>query len=45
MITGMISADADLDELEIGMDMELILEPLHIDEEGDEVIGWKFKPA
>lgn len=43
-ISGMISADADLDKLEIGMDMELILEALHIDADGDEVIGWKFKP-
>jgi uncharacterized OB-fold protein len=45
MVTGMMSAETDLDKIEIGMEMELVLELLHIDEEGDEVIGWKVKPV
>lgn len=45
MVTGMMSADTDLDKIEIGMEMELVLEQLYIDEEGNEVIGWKFRPV
>lgn len=44
-VTGMVTADTDLDTLEIGMDVELVLEALHIDADGNEVIGWKFKPV
>jgi len=35
----------DLDQdLKIGMDVETVLEKLYDDEQGNEVVGWKFKP-
>lgn len=34
----------DLEELSIDMDVELLLEKLYEDEEGKEVISYKFKP-
>jgi len=39
---GVTGCDAQKD-LEIGMDMELVFEKLYDDEEGNEVIGWKFR--
>jgi len=45
MVTGMMSDATDLDSIEIGMEMELILEKLYADEDGADVIGWKFKPV
>jgi len=33
------------EDLKIGMDMELIIEKLFEDEEGKEVVTWKFRPA
>lgn len=45
MVTGMMAADTDLDNIDIGMEMELILEPLYTEENGEEVIGWKFRPV
>ena len=36
---------ADPDRLKIGMKVELVLEPLHHDDDGNEVITWKFRPA
>lgn len=32
-------------DLKIGMDMELVVEKLFEDEEGREVVTWKFRPA
>jgi len=40
----MLSA-ADPSQFRIGMDMELVLEPLYHDDNGDEVVTWKFRPA
>ena len=34
-----------LDQLKIGMDVELVLEKLYEDENGNEVISYKFKPC
>jgi uncharacterized OB-fold protein len=34
-----------LEDLKIGMDMELVVEKLHDDEEGNEVVTYKFRPA
>jgi uncharacterized OB-fold protein len=34
-----------LDQLKIGMDVELVLEKLYEDEKGNEVISYKFKPC
>lgn len=33
------------EDLKIGMDMELVIEKLFEDEEGKEVVTWKFRPA
>lgn len=35
--------DCDLDKLEIGMDLELVVEKLFQDEQGNDVIAFKFK--
>ena len=37
--------DCDFDSLKVGMDMELVIEKLHEDEEGNEVLTWKFRPV
>ena len=42
-VLGRISTD-DVQALDVGMEVELVLEPLCHDEEGNEVITWKFKP-
>ena len=39
------SSSCDLNSLKVGMEMELVLEPLYKDSEGNEVIAWKFKPV
>ncbi|MFC1872902.1 Zn-ribbon domain-containing OB-fold protein [Chloroflexota bacterium] len=33
------------DVLKIGQEMELVIEKIRDDDEGNEIIGWKFKPA
>ena len=35
----------DFDSLKVGMNVELVLEPLYVNEEGEEVICYKFKPV
>ncbi len=37
--------DCDFDEIKIGMEVEMIIEKLYEDEEGNEIITYKFKPA
>jgi uncharacterized OB-fold protein len=37
-------AQCQLDQLKIGMDVELILEKLYEDDNGNEVISYKFRP-
>ena len=44
-VQGQIISDYDFDKLEIGMDIEVVLELLHKDEQGQEVMVWKFKPC
>ena len=36
---------ADPKKLKIGMEMELVVENLYTDEEGNEVMTYKFKPV
>lgn len=44
-IAGQITGcDAEKD-LKIGMDMETVFGPLYDDEQGNEVVGWSFRPA
>lgn len=35
----------DLEDLEVGMDVEMVLEKLSEDEEGNEIITYKFQPV
>jgi hypothetical protein len=41
----MIASGYDEKSLKIGMEMELIIDKLYEDEEGNEVLCWKFKPV
>ncbi len=43
VILGQVVAPITVEELEIGMPMELVLDTLHSDEDGDKLI-WKWKP-
>lgn len=44
-VAGIIAGcDAEKD-LKIGMEMDLVLDKLYDDDQGNEIIGWKFKPA
>lgn len=45
MIMGPLADGCNYEDLKIGMDMEMILEPLYQDEDGNECIVWKWKPA
>lgn len=40
-----ILADCDLETLDIEMDMELVFEKIKEDEEGNEVMAFKFRPV
>ena len=42
-ILGLI-AGAKLEELKIGMDMKLVVEAFSHNEEGQEIVTWKFRP-
>ena len=42
-VLGRISAD-DPESVRVGSEVELVLERLYLDENGDEVITWKFRP-
>ena len=42
-VLGRISTD-DPEGVQVGVEVELVLERLYLDENGDEVITWMFKP-
>ena len=42
-IVGRISTD-DPEGLEVGSEVDLVLEPLYHEEDGTEIITWKFRP-
>jgi uncharacterized OB-fold protein len=42
-ILGLLT-DCEYEKLAIGMDMELVFEPLHTAEDGAAVVTWMFKP-
>ena len=44
VVLGQCAAGIDVADLEVGMEMELVLEPLFSDEDGDAVI-WKWQPV
>ena len=37
--------DSEADKLEIGMDMELVIETLYRNEDGAAILTWKFRPV
>jgi hypothetical protein len=43
MVTGVL-ADCDLEALSIGIEVELVVEKVNEDEEGNDVMSFKFKP-
>lgn len=45
MVMGPLAEGYDYEELEIGMDMELVVEPLYRDDEGNEHMTWKWMPV
>jgi uncharacterized protein len=36
--------DCNFDALQVGMEVELVIEKLHEDEDGNEVLAYKFRP-
>lgn len=40
-----VLTDCDLDKLQIGMDMEMVVETIRQDEAGRDVVAYKFRPA
>lgn len=38
-------ADCEIETLHIGDEMELIIDTIYVNEKGNEVLGWKYKPA
>ena len=45
MVMGQLAKGYDFTALKEGMEMELVVEPLHVDDEGNEHLIWKWKPA
>lgn len=37
--------ESDMSKLKIGMEMELVIEPLFVQDDGTEVVGFKFRPV
>jgi uncharacterized OB-fold protein len=44
-VHGQISQNTDFESLRIGMEMEVVLETLYTDEQGNNVTSWRFKPV
>ena len=44
-VAGLIATNVDLESLKIGMQMEVVREILYEDDQGREVLAWKFKPV
>lgn len=44
-IGGQIVSGYDLAKLRIGMEVETVVVTLHIDDQGNEVLAWKFRPT
>jgi len=44
-ITGQISSGYDEKNLEVGMDMDVVIEKLYEDNQGNDVMAWKFRPV
>jgi uncharacterized OB-fold protein len=44
-VGGQITKDVDLDSLKVGMEMETVREVLYVDDQGNEVLSWMFRPT
>lgn len=44
-VTSMIGTGFDQDSLKIGMEMEMIVDTLYVDNEGNDVVSWRFLPV
>ncbi len=44
-VGGQIPTDVDVGKLTIGMEMEIVRDVLYMDEQGNEVLCWKFRPV
>ncbi len=45
MVLGQVASGCDYRTLRVGMDMELVVEPLYEDREGNEHMVWKWRPC
>jgi len=45
MVLGQVARGCDPTTLRVGMEMELVVEPLYVDPAGNEVMAWKWKPC
>jgi uncharacterized OB-fold protein len=44
-VGGQVPKDVDLNSLKVGMEMEMVIDILYEDDQGNEVMSWKFRPA
>ena len=44
-VEGQVVSDYDFEKLKLGMEMELVIEQLYKDKDGNEVMVWKFRPV
>jgi uncharacterized OB-fold protein len=44
-VGGQIPLDVDTSKFKIGMEMEVVRDVLYVDEQGNEVLCWKFRPV
>ena len=45
VFTQITGCDVEDDALSIGEEMELVIEPIKQNEQGDSLVGWKFRPV
>jgi uncharacterized OB-fold protein len=45
MVMGQLADGYEFSDLRVGMEMELVVEPLSINDQGNEYVIWKWKPA
>jgi uncharacterized OB-fold protein len=44
-VGGQVPKDVDVKALKVGMEMETVREVLYVDDQGNEVISWMFRPV
>jgi uncharacterized OB-fold protein len=44
-VGGQVPKDVDVNALKVGMEMETVREVLYVDDQGNEVLSWMFRPA